>query len=168
MKVVSKTQKGISLLEILVVVSIFAVLGVVTTRAVLLTLQGSKKSEAIVRVRENLNYSLGIIERQIRNADKIDECPNASPNLVSLTDQEGVTTTFSCVNVGSADGYIASASARLTNDTINVTACSFTCSSGSSVNPPAITVSIVASDKSLTGVQGSEVSVTTQIHLRNY
>jgi len=163
-----KHLKGMSLLEILVVVSIFAVLGVITTRAVLLTLQGSKKSESLVRVRENLNFALGTVERQIRNADSVTECPNPDANLITYADARGDASTFSCVNIGSDDGYIASASARLTSDTVNVTTCSFVCAVGSSLNPPSVTITMEATDKSATGIQGSSVSTTTQIYLRNY
>ena len=61
-----KTLKGMSLLEILIVVAVFSILGVIVTRSVLLTLRGSKKSESQVKVRENVSFSLGVIERQLR------------------------------------------------------------------------------------------------------
>ena len=83
---ITKLQKGMSLLEILVVVAIFSILGVIVTRSVLLTLRGSKKSESQVKVRENVNYALAVIERQLRNADSIVTCPNDpsfSDNLFS-------------------------------------------------------------------------------------
>jgi len=164
----TKSYSGMSLLEILVVVAIFAVLGVITTRAVLLTLQGSKKSESLVRVRENLNFALGVIERQVRNADSVTECPNSDSNLLSYTDSSGDIATFSCANVGTDDAYVASGSARLTSDTVNITSCSFVCAAGTSTNPPSVTFSIEAKDKNTTGIQGSTVSMTTQIYLRNY
>ncbi len=164
----SQQSKGMSLLEILIVVAIFAILGVITTRAVLLTLQGSKKSESLVKVRENIDYSLGVIERQLRNADSVTECPNSDTNIISYKDQEGNTSTFSCVNMGSADPYVASASARLTNNEVKITSCSFVCEPGTSVNPPVVSVTIEAQDANATGIETSKVSATTQIYLRSY
>ncbi len=93
---------GLSLIEILVVVSIFAILGIIITRSVILTLQGSKKSESLIRVRENLDYAKSVIERQIRNADNA-ECPNPDTTLLNYTDQFGNKTSFSCTNIGQAD-----------------------------------------------------------------
>jgi len=162
------TEKGMSLLEILIVVAIFAVLGIVTTQAVFLTLQGSKKSESTVRVRENVDYALGVIERQLRNADSVPVCPNPSPNVIDFLNQNGEATSFSCVGIGGSDPYIASGSARLTSTEVKITICSFSCSPGTSVNPPVVSVDIEAQDKNAVGIQGSTVSNTTQIYLRNY
>lgn len=163
-----KNNKGISLIEILVVVSIFAILGIITARSVLLTIQGSKKTESTVRVRENLSYAMGVIERNIRNANKISTCPNPSPSLLTYVDTQGATTTFSCINIGSTNGYVASGSASLTSSTVNVTACSFVCALGDSGKPPSVTVTIQAKDKSTSGAESSDVKVTNKVLLRNY
>lgn len=161
-------SKGMSLLEILVVVTIFAILGIITTRAVLLTIGGSKKSESIIKIRENLGNSMGIIERQLRNADSINECPNTSPEVITYIDQEGNTADFTCNGLGTDDAYIASGSARLTTSLINMTSCNFYCTPGTSTNPPSVTVSLEAEDSNTTGIQNSKVTITNQIFLRNY
>ncbi len=161
-------EKGMSLLEILVVITIFAVLGIIVTRSVALSIGGSRKSESLVRVRENLNYSLAIIERQIRNANSVSQCPNADTTRIDYKDQDGNSTFFSCVNLGGSDPYVASGSARLTSDAIQITSCTFTCVAATSTNPALITVSVAAKDTSATGLQNATVSTTTQIYLRNY
>lgn len=163
------TDEGVSLIEILVVTTIFAILGIITTRSVLLTLQGSKKTESVVRVRENLNYALSVVERNLRNANGVSQCPNPDPLSLVYTSAQGSSTSFSCVNLGSNNGYIASGSASLTSSSINVTACQFTCTqSGGGANPPSVTVSFGAKDKSTAGIEGAEVTVTNKIYLRNY
>ncbi len=168
MKFTKKYEKGMSLLEILVVVTIFAVLGIITTRAVLLTIQGSKKSESLVKVRENLDYSIGVIERQLRNANSVVECPLADPTVVNYIDQNSNSGSFSCINIGAVDSYVASGSARLTSDAVSITACSFFCTPGTSANPPVINVTLEAKDAVATGIQNSTVSTSTQIYLRSY
>lgn len=160
--------KGMSLLEILVTVAIFSVLGVIVTRSVLLTLRGSKKSESQVKVRENINYSLAIIERQLRNANSIVVCPNPDSSRIDYKDTFGNATSFSCVSIGGADPYIASGSARLTNNEVKITSCSFVCAQGLTTNPVSVDVSIEAVDANAVGIEGAKVSATTKIFLRDY
>jgi Tfp pilus assembly protein PilW len=163
-----KLSSGISLIEILVVITIFAVLGIVSTRAVLLTVQGSKKTESIVRVRENLNFAVGVIERNIRNANSIPVCPNPNIAVLNYIDAQGRPASFSCIGVGGANGYVASGSARLTSSDVNVTSCRLVCDSSGSFSPSSVEVYLEATDKATTGVVGADVSVLNKIYLRNY
>ncbi len=170
-KSTNKQKLGFTLIEILVVVSIFAVLGVLITRSILLTIGGSKKSENLVKLRENLNYSVGVIERQIRNANGVD-CTNADPTILDYTDQYGDSTSFSCTNDPQGIGYIASGSAtienRLTGDEVDVTNCSFVCNLGASGGPSVIMIDIEAQDAGAAEAQGASVRVSSQVSLRNY
>jgi prepilin-type N-terminal cleavage/methylation domain-containing protein len=162
-------NEAFTLLEILVVVSIFAVLGILITRSVILTLSGGRKSESIVNVRENLDYSLGVMERQLRNANSVTDCTNADTSKISYVDSNGNPATFSCVNAGNPNlvGYIASGSARLSNNSVNVTACSFVCELGVGI-PSSITISLVGKDASASGTENSVVTTVTKVSLRNY
>jgi prepilin-type N-terminal cleavage/methylation domain-containing protein len=159
--------RGFSLLEILVVITVFSILAILTTQAVFLTLRGSKKSESSTKVRENIDYSLAVIERNIRNADSLEECPLSDPNTVIYQDENGITTSFSCASEDDI-GYIASASGRLTSSEVDVTSCSFTCEEGTGETNSAITVSITAQDASLSAMEGGEITISTKIFLRNY
>ena len=160
-------QKGMSLLEVLIVVTIFAVLGVLVTQSIILTLIGSQKSEAIIRARENLDYSLSIIERQIRNANSITECPNSDTKIINYTDHNGTSSSFSCVNTGGTNSYIASGSARLTSNTVKVEDCTFSCTQ-SSFGPPLISINLTVKDASASGIRSASVTAETEIYLRNY
>jgi prepilin-type N-terminal cleavage/methylation domain-containing protein len=163
-----KSEKGMSLLEILVVVAIFAVLGILVTRSVILTLQGVKKTESLVRARENLDYSLGIIERQLRNASAVPQCPNTDLHVINYLDQTGTPASFSCINPGGSNSSIASGSATLTTSTVNIVSCSFICTPSVNATPPVVSISLGVQDALATGIQGSEVTADTQISLRNY
>jgi len=160
-------QKGISLLEILVVIAVFSILGILASRAVLLTIRGTKKSDSLIKVRSNLDYAMAVIERQLRNASSVNPCPNTDPLVLDYLDNEGTATSFSCQNVGT-EGYIASGSARLTSNEIKVTACSFTCAQSSAGLPPSVAINFVGEDISNAGVEGAQVTVNSQILLRTY
>jgi prepilin-type N-terminal cleavage/methylation domain-containing protein len=164
------TEKGMSLLEILVVITIFAVLGILVTQSVVLTLQGSKKSESMVHARENLDYSLSIIERQVRGASSVSPCTGSAVSTISYLDQNGNSGSFSCINTGAANSYIASGAAnlRLTTDAVKVTSCSFVCTPGTMTNPALVTVDVALKEASASGIQSANVSASTQIYLRNY
>lgn len=159
-------KKGFSLIEMLVVMSVFAVIGMLTTTSVALTLKSGKKSDSLVRVRENVNYAFSIVERQVRNSGKITPCTGVPVSTLSYTSIEGIPASFTCVTPG-AQGYIASGSARLTSSDISITSCSFTCTQA--VNSPAVVkVNITAEDSALTGTEKGSVSTQTEIIVRNY
>jgi prepilin-type N-terminal cleavage/methylation domain-containing protein len=169
-------EGGMTLLEVMVVITIFAVLGILVTESVTLTLQGAKKSESIVKVRENLDYSLSIIERQIRGASTIvSTCyippatpvPGGSPEI-DYTDQNGTLSSFSCQQMGSDNSYIASGSSRLTDSAVRIVSCAFICTSSSSSNAPVVAIDLTMQDASASGTQKANVSASTQIYLRNY
>lgn len=162
-----KLNQGLSLVEILIVITIFAVIGILSTRSVFLTIRSAKKSDSLIRVRENVNYSLSVIERQIRNAKDI-TCPNSSSTQIDYVPSDSsATSSFRCISVGT-NGYIASGSARLTSDDVYITNCAFTCTQLDINNPPVVDVSLTAQDGLTTSVEKGSVTVETQIILRNY
>lgn len=161
----TKNIKGLSLIEILIVISIFAVIGILSTRSIFLTLRGARKSESQVKVRENLNFALAVVERQIRNAEDV-SC-TASTTLLTYTALEGGQSTFSCITAGS-DRYLASGSGRLTSNEINITSCSVTCTQTSINKPPTVKITLTAEDNTTSSVEKGSVSVTTEISPRNY
>lgn len=157
-------NNGFSLIEILVVISIFAVIGILSTRALFQTLRSARKSDSLVRVRENVNYALGIIERQVRNAESIN-CTSVTPQNLPYVSGDGVSTFFNCT-IG-AGGRIASGSAVLTSNDITITGCTFTCTQAVN-NPPSVNISITAEDNTSTGPEKGSVTSQTEILLRNY
>jgi prepilin-type N-terminal cleavage/methylation domain-containing protein len=165
---ITKCAQGFSLLEILVVITVFSMLAILTTQAVLLTLKGSKKSESLTKVRGNIDYSLAVIERNIRNAESIEECPNLDQSIISYFNEEGVLTSFSCASDEDDIGYIASASGRLTSSEVDVTSCSFTCEDAAGDTNPVVTISISARDAVLSAMEGGEITISTKIFLRTY
>ena len=151
-------NKGMSLIEILMTMTIFALLGMIVTSAIALSMKGTRKGESTIKVRESLDYALAIIERQLRNAEKVEPCSNSDPHVLNYLDRDGAATSFSCVGVGGADGYLASGSARLTTTDAAISACSLVCQTGTYSTPPQVQVDLTS----------GSVTLTTKIDLRTY
>lgn len=173
-KIKKNIISGLSLIEILIVITIFSILGIIVSTSLVLTIQGTKKSESLIRVRENLNYSLAVIERNLRNAHSVTVCakvgdvnPDAFKTITYL-DQNGKLSSFSCVNTGLSNSYVASGSAKLSADSIKIVNCSFSCSQPTDLSsPPFVTVSMTAQDALNTGKLTATVSAETKVYLRN-
>ena len=151
--------QGFSLVEMLVVICIFGILGIITTQIITLSVRSSGKSESIVKVREDLNHVMGVMERELRNASDVN-CSEDS-HTINYLNAANSWASFSCA--GSAGNmYVASASAQITGNDINITNCSFAC------NPPLVTINLTAQNTNKTGVEAATVDISTQIDLRNY
>jgi len=157
-------EKGVSLIELLVVIAIFSFIAILATRGIFLSLRGSKKSESVALVRENLDFSFAVMERNLRNAESV-TCLSAT--RVDYEDKDGNLVYFSCEDVGN-DGYISSDSARLTNEKVEIISCQFTCVAGTSGVPPSVSIDISGEDKNVQGVEGASVNLSTKVFLRTY
>lgn len=168
-KLNSEASKGFSLIEMLVVLTVFAILAIITSQTLILTLRGAKKAETSVTVRNNLDFAISTIERQIHNASEIQlaDCDGSEVQILRFKDKDNFDNSFSCIDVGS-DGYIASGSARLTSEDVEVTKCSFVCQPELGSAPQSVTVEIEATDKKNSGAQSSRFSTSTTINLRAY
>ncbi|MCX7928282.1 MAG: type II secretion system GspH family protein [Patescibacteria group bacterium] len=172
-----KFTQGFSLVEMIIVISVFSILAVVVTQSLTLSLRGAQKGRAVGSVRENLEFAISVMERQLRNAKSLN-CAESNHNTLVYVDSYGNNARFACVTQG-VQTYIASGSAsltRLTNSSVNVVNCNdtstteriFSCTQGSG-SPDSVIIKIRASDASGVGqAEGSSETFTTQISLRNY
>lgn len=164
-------RNGFSLIEMLVVMFVFSILAIVVVQTLAITLRGSKKSESQVQARENIQYAISVMDRQIRNARSL-TC-SGQTNTLSYTDEYGNPANFQCIS-SSGNYYIASNSARLTSNSINITNCdasaslyAFTCIQNTGT-PDEVNIAITATDSNVGGAEGSSVTVAKKILLRNY
>jgi prepilin-type N-terminal cleavage/methylation domain-containing protein len=152
---------GFTLIEMLMVLFIFAIVGVLVTQSLVLSLRGSKKSESLGVVRENVDYAMNVMERRLRSADSLD-C--SVPNVLTFTDSDG-TFTFSC-----SGGAILIDVDRLTSDEISID-CGLgifsNCIEGGDT-PDSIEINITAMAVDGVGAEGAQYSSSTKILLRNY
>jgi len=161
-------HNGFSLIEMLVVVSIFAILAVVATQAVVLSLRSARKSDSILDVRGNLDFAVLIIEKSLRNAKFISSC-TTTPPLVEYIDEHNRASSFGCRDLD-GDGYveIASESARLTSENIKITNCEIICTSPTSGATQYLDISVSGVTTEAQGIEVSPVTIDTRINLRVY
>lgn len=164
--------RGFSLVEVLVVVTLFAILSVVVTQSIATTLRNGAKAQAITEVKNNLEGAFLTIQRQLYNAKNTTNCGLFDATSISFVDQVGNAASFQClVDPTYNVTRVASGSANiwLTSEKINIVSCSFTCAPAvNSDTPDSITVDMTASSTEFGGVDGSIVNKKTQILLRNY
>src|SRR5258708_7040639 len=163
-----ENSNGYTLIEMLVVIVIFYVISIVAAQTIILTLKGTYKASAISGVRQNVDYALGAMERQLRGAKSITSvCDGTSASQINFIDQNNNPVVFSCVGVNGNNlpSSIASSSGTLTSNTITISACSFVCTASANGNAPSVTMSVTAKD--LSG-QNAPVTATTQVTLRSY
>lgn len=154
---------GYSLIEMLVVVSIFAVLGVISTQSIFVTIRSARKTEALSRVSENLNYTLGVIERQIQNAQEISSCPFDGFNYVDYIDQDGSPKKFELVTASLFWG-----TENITSSQVNISSAIFTCIDQVGKVPVSLDVILTGNDPNTTGAETAELTLTSKIYLRQY
>lgn len=175
----NKFKNGFTLIELLVVIAVFSVLAVLATQAIFLTLRGALKSESLRQARENLDYAMGVMERQVRNASEtVGSCTGAQIGQIRYKDQDGVEAYFQCETDATGKGFIASYSAvtnpatkyRLTNENINVTNCTLVCNPSSSGgnDPPSYDITLDAVVTGGRSIEGASLSLKNKIFLRTY
>lgn len=166
-----KSYTGYTLVEILVVVLVFSILGLVITRVVVTTLRNTGKSENNLILRENVNYALGVIERNIRNADEIISCTGGS--TLTYRSTSGSVESYVCDD-SSGIGRIISSELDgnfITNEEISVD-CStvFICPPINPIDYVDINITAIDAASELGGENALTVqySEPIRIKLRNY
>jgi len=163
---------GFSVMEMLVVVFVFAILGVISTQILALSLRSSQKSASIGEVRANVNYAVDVMERLLRNASELDVLTCNSSSIQYINEQ-GESCYFECKDVGS-ESYIVSGcgtdpEVQLTSGKVRID-CSqvFSCTESPGV-PPSVTITLAGEDAEFgVGTEGAGVTVQTQVQLRTY
>ena len=156
---------GYSLIELLIVVTLVAILAVTATSFLFTSLSGSGKASGLAVVKQNGDHAIGTIERAARGALQA-SCPTAT--TLTLTDKSGDTTYSVSSNRITAT---ATSTNYLTSD--QIVAENFSCgiTSGSEDKPDIVSVSF----RLRLGTPGADspekVAVQqfeTRVSLRNY
>lgn len=175
-------KKGYSLIEILVVIGVFAIIGIISTQAVSLSLRATKKNDSIVLVKQELDFVSENIERLLQTANTIivPGCSNATVATVSVgfRDAGGNRADIACIDmpgnfytadhdkrVASSSGESISYDKRMTSNNISISGCSLTCVNQGNENY--ITFIATASATGIQAVEGATVTSSRQIFVRS-
>jgi prepilin-type N-terminal cleavage/methylation domain-containing protein len=160
------TVFGFSLIEIIVVLGVLGIVGVVTANALVSTLRGSRKVDSQSRVKQNLDYTISIMDRHLRSARSVDCASSTRVNYIDQTFSGG---SFFLGSTASLVGFVASGSGsiRLTGPEVNITSVSFSCTAPSGNRPASVTISITGTDVVNTGVEGASATASTVVYLRS-
>jgi prepilin-type N-terminal cleavage/methylation domain-containing protein len=172
-------KKGYSVIEILVVIGVFAILGVLATQSITLSLRSSKKGDSIVLVKQELDNAAGNIERLLQTASSViiegNYCTtNSATPSVGFRNSKGNRGDIACIDsppsnfIGTTDSRIASSSGeminyrnRFTSNNIAITNCQFNCYTQNSQTY--IDFSVRANVRGVTGAEGATVETSKKI-----
>jgi type II secretory pathway pseudopilin PulG len=167
-------QSGFTLIELLVVAGVFVTLSVVILSIFVIALRGSSKSDYILSMKQNGNFTMSQIVKQIRFAKSLDSPVSCVPSvtqsslkITSLADNGQ--TTFSCP-AGSQTAITSNSASLLNTNRVAVTACSFTCSQTSLSEPPTVTIKFTLAPKAVNQQVETvgTIPFQTAVTLRNY
>ena len=180
MKYHSQEKNGFTLIEMLVSISLLALIASIGTVLLTVTLKNASKARISQLVKQEGDYAMQSMERWIRNSSPI--INNCQPNMTILqfTNFDGQPMAFEFVGIGESNSYIASYSAqltqinRLTSESVELDGGQsnyFSCIVGQEDNTPAL-VTISFSLKQANSSLSQEESITIPFHhtisLRNY
>ena len=93
----NNNKSGYSLIELLVVITLIAILGTLTAEAFILGLRAQSKSEILKEVKQNSEYIGQVIENMVRNSIDIEETQcNSNTQELTIRSSDGYYTTFDC------------------------------------------------------------------------
>lgn len=172
-----KFRLGFSLIEMLIVVSVFGILGVVVTQTMSSSLRNSRKSEALGNVREEIDYVVNAMDKVFNRAVGLD-CANSTTEKISYINFEGINSFYDCSTFPEkiASGSAISLTREVTGEDVEILNCGstdpdgtyFQCITGTDGMPDQVRVQIVAKDSKTQGSGAAIYSVNTNILLRNY
>ncbi len=168
-------ESGFTLIEILVTIILFGILGTIATQSLFSLLRGASKSEAVKEVKQNGDYALSFMEIKIRNGTIDDvNCTGVTTSLTinNPNSSPAPTTTFDCFTDGSVNRLRQDSSDYLTNTSVTLDDCSntnisFICADTNGVKNVLIKFTLRRMGDSLGEAESAAQTFQTQVTLRN-
>jgi len=159
--------RGFTVIEMIVTLSILALIIVIASGFLFSTISGGNKVEATKEVRQNGSLALSVMEKMILTS-RLVSCPVAGNGKeILVQDQDGFSTSFVCDETG---GKISSNSAVLTGSNVFVSGCSFACTSEVG-RPVKVSIGFTVSQRNASGLKPSEKSsmvFQTEVVAKNF
>lgn len=168
------SRSGFTLVELLLAIAIFSVIGTVSLSILFMTLRAGKKSDLLIVLKQNGNAAMSQVVKNIRYAKSLDiptSCVTpVTVSQITLTSiADNGSTEFACTST--APNTIASNGASLIDTSVAVvTDCSFTCTQPTQNDPPTINFIFKLSSRNATGLVETQASIPfqTSVTMRNY
>lgn len=159
-------KKGFSLIEVLVVISLFAFLGIIISEVTVGSLRSARKADSVIVVRGNLDSAVATIERRLLNATSVATCTQNMTSLVFVDDSQ-TEYTYRCSS-GAVQFGVTGSEANITSGEVNITSCDIDCTPGSASVPPSVNISVSGESVQQTDEEGAQLTVSTRVNLRSY
>ncbi len=170
-----RMRNGYTLIELLAVMVVFIVIATFIVTILTTSLRGNNKANTLTLVRENGNFVITQMAKDIREAHAVItpypcgtvDSPVTSTKL-GITTVSGDTIVYKCVS-----NNIASNGANLLDaNNITVNSCSFSCGQVSPANPPVVSIDFSLSAKTASTfteftASASALPFDTSVILRN-
>lgn len=162
-------SSGFTLIELLISMAVLMVVGSIMIIVFFSTLRGTGKSQVLISVRQNGNYALSQMSRQIRMAESA-VCQNdGTVDVTSALDHE--VTTYKCTETNIASSTAVQDFFLLDDTQVKAESCSFTCGEQAPLDIPYVTIQfdLTNADNLSLPEQRIEtpVTFTTTVLLRN-
>lgn len=90
-------NRGFTLMEILVAITIFAILGAIVSNSLFSLLRGANSAESIKELKQNGDLALNVMEIKLRNGSIADtECDGITRRSLTFIEANGSQTIFDC------------------------------------------------------------------------
>ena len=179
MNQLSAQKSGFTLIEMLIAIALFGLLGTIATTSLFNFLGGSAKSEIVKELKQTGDYAVSNMELKIRNArnasiSSSSTCSGSGSGL-KILNPDNTTTEFACTSGVLTEQVVVAPSpqptpvaAQLTSQKVTVSACAFSCSENSFGNQT-VTISFTLSQSAIGApvVESATETFRTQVTLRS-
>lgn len=157
-------EKGFTIIELLVVMGIFLAVSAVLGGIIFSVFRGSEKTATLDQVRQNGDYAISLMARDIRNTAKLTSTCSPSMSTISVETTDRRTVTFAC----NAPTSLTANGVPITNDKVSVRSCSFACTPSPN-QPPTVRIRFTLNEAGgVTFVEKkASVDFETSVTLRN-
>ena len=160
------STKGFTLIEILIALAVFSMLGVMTTVILVGALQGAKKAAAVALVKNEGSRVINTMTQMLKYSPSVTACALNSITFQPRTDASDPAV-FACL--GADPYYIASNSASLINNNkVEMTSCTISCNNADPALINTVNINFTLQMKNATfATENADTTFKTQIGLRN-
>ncbi len=166
--------KGFTLIEMLISVAIFMTVSVIVVTVLFSSFRLSKKSDALVSVKQIGDAALSQMISGIKYAKTLNDpiscvIPVTQSSVKVTSSRDDAQTTYSCPTVGGSTLIASNGASLIDTSAVSISSCTFICSQATINDPPTITIKFTLSSNQ-NNFPGSSASIPfqTSVVMRNY